>query len=220
MELFDLEKESKMISRIKRGTDYISEEIEISMINRDEFHTYGFEINENYITWFIDDRVLYRASKSDVKNEFDDTQIFDQTYNLYLRFGARYFGTFAWTDLSHLNRDWLEVESIKVYGNESMITESSTTTTTTTDKSTIMTQSTIAENITKTSDISDNQSHKNEDKNKSSVVWVVLIFLSLIIMAIAGIAYKKRNYLGTFQYRMFYNNVRGRLLCSGERSTF
>ena len=123
MDLFDLDKDSWIIAKIRKIPHRINQhQSDITMFNPDDFHTYGFEINEDYITWFIDDRVLYRVNKIDINEEFWDLQAFKQTYNLHMRFGERYFGASKSKDHSHLNRDWLEVESIKVYGEGSLIT--------------------------------------------------------------------------------------------------
>ena len=116
MKLFDLENGSWMFSKIENGRVNVGNKSDISKINPDEFHTFGFELNDDYINWFIDDRVVYKVSKIDINVKFDYWKIFDEDYKLSLIFGERYLETFKWKDVSHLNRDWLEVESIKIYG--------------------------------------------------------------------------------------------------------
>ena len=123
MKLFDLENGSWMFSKIEDSqvgnvgnVGNVGKKCDISMISPDEFHTFGFELNDDYINWFIDDRVVYKVSKIDINVKFDYWKIFDEDYKLSLIFGERYFDTFKSKDISHLNRDWLEVESIKIYG--------------------------------------------------------------------------------------------------------
>ena len=78
MELFDLENGSWMFSTIEDSqVGKVGEKSDISMISSDKFHNFGFELNDDYINWFIDDRVVYKV---DLNVKFDYWKIFDEEY--------------------------------------------------------------------------------------------------------------------------------------------
>ena len=96
----------------------------VNMFDSNEFQVYGIEWSTDYIMWFINDKIIFQANRNynqqgdpivGSRNEYPAYLPFDHPFKLYV--SLEYDDQSSKRNVS-AKRPWLEIESIKIYGEE------------------------------------------------------------------------------------------------------
>ena len=96
----------------------------VNMFDSNEFQVYGIEWSTDYIMWFINDKIIFQANTNYNQqgnpmvgniNEYLAYLPFDHPFKLYV--SLEYDDQGGKRNIS-AKRPWLEIESIKIYGEE------------------------------------------------------------------------------------------------------